>query len=181
MKKALILFFTVLFISSAQAQMVEFGLKGGVNFSSLKGDGLDGFDSSNYTSFHFGAIVELKLLENLSIQPELLYSSQGAKIDVAGFEDINYNYITVPVLAKFYLTSKKLSLEAGPQFAFLINENVEDQFEGETFDFAAVAGLGYNITDHFFIQGRYVLGLTEVSNDADVTNRVIQLSVGYKF
>jgi len=63
----------------------------------------------------------------------------------------------------------------------LINENVEDQFEGETFDFAAVAGLGYNITDHFFIQGRYVLGLTEVSNDADVTNRVIQLSVGYKF
>lgn len=179
MKNVFFLFVALLFINTtAQAQIIQFGLKGGANFSNLEGDGVKG---STYTNFHFGAVAELKLLENLSIQPELLYSSQGTKINEAGFKDINYNYITVPVLAKFYLTTKKLSLEAGPQFAFLVNENVADQFEGETFDFAATVGLGYNITKHFFIQGRYVLGLTEANKDAEVTNRVIQLSAGYKF
>ena len=79
------------------------------------------------------------------------------------------------------MTSKKLSLEAGPQFSFLINEDVEEQFEAESFDFAAAVGLGYNITDNFFAQARYVMGLTEANKDAEVTNRVIQLSVGYRF
>lgn len=178
MKKAIILFVTLACVGTLQAQMLQFGLKGGANFSKLEGDGSIG---STYTSFHFGAVVELKLLENLSLQPEVLYSSQGTQVNEAGFKDINYNYITAPVLAKIYLTSRKLSLEAGPQFAFLVNENVADQFEAETFDFAAAIGLGYTFNNHFFLQGRYVLGLTEANKDAEVTNRVIQLSLGYKF
>ncbi len=165
-------------MNSINAQMLKFGVKAGGNFSNLEGDNVDG---STYTSFHFGAILEFKLLENLALQPELLYSSQGTKVDGDSFDKINYNYITVPVLAKFYLTSNKLSLEAGPQFAFLVDQNVKDQFEGETFDFGLAAGLGYNITDNFFAQARYVMGLTEANKDAEVTNRVIQLSLGYRF
>lgn len=178
MKKTIGLLILVLGVSSVNAQMLKFGLKAGANFSNLEGSNVSG---STYTSFHFGAVVELKLLENLSLQPELVYSSQGTKVNSAAFDDINYNYITVPVLAKFYLTSKKLSLDVGPQFSFLVNESVADQFEGETFDFGLAGGLGYNITDHIFVQGRYVLGLTEASKDAEVTNRVIQLSLGYRF
>ncbi|MFN3753566.1 porin family protein [Flavobacterium sp.] len=178
MKKAIGLLFLLMSISTVNAQMVKFGLKAGANFSNLEGDNVSG---STYTSFHFGAVVELKLLENLAIQPELVYSSQGTKIDSDAFDDINYNYITVPVLAKFYLTKNKLSFEAGPQFSFLVNENVEEQFEGETFDFGIAGGLGYNITDNFFLQARYIAGLTEASRNAEVTNRVIQLSVGFKF
>jgi opacity protein-like surface antigen len=178
MKKLSILFIVLLSAYSVNAQTFKFGLKGGANFSSLEGDNIE---SSKYTSFHFGGLVEISLLENLSVQPELLYSSQGAKFDEAAVEDINYNYITVPVMAKFYLVSKKFSLEAGPQFSFLINQNVSDQFEGESFDFAVAGGLGYNITEHFFVQGRYVAGLTQANKDAEVTNRVIQLSLGYIF
>jgi opacity protein-like surface antigen len=178
MKKVCILFVVLLSANAINAQMLKFGVKGGANFSSLEGDNID---SSIYTSFHFGGMVEISLLENLSLQPELLYSSQGAKVDDAAVKDINYNYVTVPVLAKFYLTSKKFSLEAGPQFSFLVNQNVSDQFEGETFDFAVAGGLGYNITEHFLIQARYVAGLTQANKDAEVTNRVIQLSLGYIF
>ncbi|WP_396182533.1 porin family protein [Flavobacterium sp.] len=180
MKKiSLVIAFFAIGIFSSNAQVLKFGVKAGVNFSSLEGDNIEALDT--YTSFHFGGLLEVKLLENFSIQPELLYSSQGAKVDVAGLEDINYNYITVPVLAKFYLISEKLSIEAGPQFAFLINEDVPDQFETESFDFAAVGGLGLNLTDHILVQARYVLGLTEADKEAEVTNRVIQLSVGYRF
>jgi len=178
MKKAIGLLILVMSISTANAQMLKFGLKAGANFSNLEGENISG---STYTSFHFGAIIELKVLENLSIQPEILYSSQGTKVNSDAFDDINYNYITVPVLAKFYLISKKLSFEAGPQFSFLVNEDVANQFEGETFDFGVAGGLGLNVTDNIFLQARYIAGLTEASRNADVTNRVIQFSVGYRF
>lgn len=178
MKKVLIVLLLCFGMSTVNAQMFKFGLKAGANFSNLEGDNVDG---STYTSYHFGAVLEFKLLENLSLQPELLYSSQGTKVNEESLDKINYNYVTVPVLAKFYLISNKLSLEAGPQFSFLVDQNVKDQFEGETFDFGLAGGLGLNITDNFFAQARYVMGLTEANKDAEVTNRVIQLSVGYRF
>jgi hypothetical protein len=178
MKKAIVFLIAVLGFNSLSAQTLKFGLKAGANFATLEGNNVE---SSTYSSFHFGALLEVKLLENFSLQPELVYSSQGTKIDEAAFDDINYNYITVPVLAKFYLTKNKLSFEAGPQFSFLVNENVQAQFEGETFDFALAGGLGYNITEHFLIQARYVAGLTEASRAAEVKNRTLQLSLGYRF
>lgn len=175
----LILIFFVVGVTTTHAQGINFGLKAGANFSNLDGDDANGF--STYTNFHFGALVELNVLQNFSIQPELLYSSQGAKVDAAAIKDIKYDYITVPVLAKFYLITDKLSLEAGPQFSFMINENVPDQFRTKSFDFAVAGGLGLNLTKNIFAQARYVAGLTDTSKDAEVTNRVIQLSIGFKF
>ena len=180
MKKLILIFaFLVLGLSQSNAQMLKFGVKAGANFASLEGDGLEGLET--YTSFHFGALLELKVFENFSLQPELLYSSQGAKVNSEAVDDINFNYVTVPVLAKFYLISDRLSVEAGPQFSFLMNDNLNDQFESKSFDFAAVGGLGFQITDNVFVQGRYVLGLTDTTSDAEIKNRVIQVSVGYRF
>ncbi|RAR51033.1 porin family protein [Flavobacterium lacus] len=180
MKKLMIvLAFLILGVTQSNAQMLKFGVKAGANFASLEGDGVEGLDT--YTSFHFGALLEVKVFENFSIQPELLYSSQGAKVNEENVKDINFNYITVPVLAKFYLISEKLSVEAGPQFSFLIDDNVGDQFESESFDFAAVGGLGFQFTENFFAQARYVAGLTDTTKDAEVKNRVIQVSLGYRF
>jgi hypothetical protein len=178
MKKTIVLaFFLIIGMANSNAQVLKFGLKAGVNFANLSGSDADGFDG--LTSFHFGAVGEIKVFQNFAIQPEVLYSSQGAKSDA--FDDIKYDYITVPVLAKFYLITDKLSLEAGPQFAFLVNDNVDSTFETETFDFAAVGGLGFNFSKHVFAQARYVVGLTDTTKDADVKNSVIQLSIGYTF
>jgi hypothetical protein len=186
MKKIFILSFLVIGITQSNAQMLKFGVKAGANFASLEGDGVEGLNT--YTSFHFGALLEIKVFENFSIQPELLYSSQGAKVNEENVKDINFNYITVPVLAKFYLISEKLSVEAGPQFSFLIDDNLKEAFGGigntfetESFDFATVGGLGFQFTENFFAQARYVVGLTEASKEAEIKNRVIQVSLGYRF
>lgn len=165
----------VLAVSSSNAQDIKFGAKIGTNFAKLDGGDIDG---SNLTGFHVGALVELNLLENFSIQPELLYSTQGTNLEN---EEYNLDYVSVPVLAKFYVITDKLSIEAGPQFSFLTSKSVPDQFRTETFDFAAVGGLGYNITSFIFVQARYVVGLTDTSKDAAVTNKVIQLSAGLRF
>ncbi len=177
MKKAILLtMFFVLGISTANAQGIRFGLKGGANFSTLDGDDVD---ADNLTSFYGGALVEINVFQNFSVQPEVLYSSQGAKVE--GLGDIKLDYINVPVLAKFYLISDKLSLEAGPQFGFLVNQDLEETFEAKSFDFAAVGGLGFNITDNFFVQARYVIGLTDASENAEVKNTTIQAGVGFRF
>ena len=91
-------------------------------------------------------------------------------------------YLSLPVLAKFYLTSNKLSLELGPQASVLVSERNEvDTNDTNSFDFAIAGGLSYKITDGLFVSGRYVAGLTEAKQDADVKNSVIQFSVGYMF
>lgn len=66
----------VFMLSNVNAQEVKFGVKAGVNFASLGGDDASGFDG--LTSFHVGALAEIGISEKFAIQPELVYSLQGA-------------------------------------------------------------------------------------------------------
>lgn len=186
MKK--ILLAAVLFIATTatiQAQLLKIGVKAGVNFANQTGDfSYDGddFNKEGITSYHAGLVAEIKLLDRFAVQPELLYSTQGASYKNAGEEFKNeLGYLSIPVMAKFYL-SDSFSLEVGPQASFLLSErndfNIED---GETFEFGVNAGLGFKITENFFIQGRYGLGLTEASKNADVKNSTVQISAGFMF
>ena len=177
----------VLFIATSatiQAQLLQIGVKGGVNFASQTGDAFpeQNFDKEGITSFHAGLVAEVKLLDRFSLQPELLYSTQGATYKNAVTEFKNeLGYISIPVMAKFYLTDS-FSLEVGPQASFLVSEkNDFDVEDAETFEFGLNAGLGFKITKNFFVQGRYGLGLTEASKNADVKNSTVQLSAGFMF
>lgn len=178
MKKVILLTMFMMLGTVSQAQGIKFGIKGGANFANLDGD----LDSDNITSFHGGVFVELGLTPNFAIQPEALYSSQGAKVE--GSDDINFDYINIPVMARFYVLPKVLSIDAGPQFGFLVSDNFDDipgDFKTKSFDFAVAGGATVNIAAGFFASARYVVGLTDVSEDAEVKNMTAQLSLGYKF
>jgi hypothetical protein len=188
MKKTLlsaVLFFAV--SVGMQAQLIRLGIKGGLNYANQTGTNFT-INSDNYnteeaiTSYHVGLVAEIKLLESFSIQPELFYSTQGATYKNALNEFKNeLGYISIPLLAKIYMT-KSISLELGPQASFLLSEKNEfDYKKSETFEFAAVGGLGLNITKNIFIQARYGLGLTEASKDAKTKNSVVQISAGLMF
>ena len=184
MKKTIVtLILLVLGTSLSQAQLLQFGVKGGVNFANYTGGDVSGVDFKTITSYHAGMVMELKVLENLAIQPELLYSTQGSELnDIGGQIKNELGYLSIPVLAKFYLTPNKLSLELGPQASFLVSERNEvNADDTNSFDFAIAAGLSYKITDGLFVSGRYVGGLTEIKRDADIKNSVIQFSLGYMF
>ncbi|WP_426483997.1 porin family protein [Flavobacterium sp. 2] len=178
----------VMFLTAStaiHAQLLKIGVKAGVNFANQHGDAsFDGIsvDKEGLTSYHAGLVAELKLLEKFSIQPELLYSTQGATYKNAVDEFKNeLGYLSIPVMAKFYMT-KSLSLEVGPQASFLLSNKKEfDVQDPKTFDFAVNAGLGLKITEGLFVQARYGLGLTEVSTHADLKNSVFQLSAGFMF
>ncbi len=177
MKKIIFLFILFNTFNSLNAQVLKFGFKAGANFSDLKGD----LETKTQLGYHFGVVSEIKLLQNLTLQPELLYSTQGAEVNSSIIKKIDYSYVTVPALAKLYLISDRLSLDIGPQFSFLIDDNVKNTFKTNSFDFAAVGGLGLNFTKHVFAQARYVVGLTDTTKDAEVKNKVIQVSLGFTF
>ena len=188
MKKWIVL--TVLItvgMMTVNAQNLSFGAKAGVNFANLKPD-LD--DASTRTSFHLGAVAEIGISDKFSVQPELLYSEQGAKDESDDDEVVRTNYLTLPILAKYYLTDG-LSLEAGPQIGFLLTAEVED--DGDTIDLkdntkgtdiGFAFGLGYKLDSGLNFGLRYFLGsdINDVDGDSDkISNRVFQLSLGYFF
>lgn len=168
----------------AQAE-VSLGLKGGVNFAKLdvSGGASDAFKSR--TGYHLGAFGLVKI-SKFAIQPEIVFSQQGSEVkdpDLGSVES-NFSYVNIPVLLKFYLVAG-LNVQAGPQFGFLTSakydgENIKDQLKGS--DISAALGLGWDLPFGLTVDGRYNLGLSNVSDasENEIKNQVWQLSVGYK-
>ena len=169
-----------------QAQLFKFGIKGGLNYANQSGSGItintDNYNKEAITSYHAGLIAEIKVTNGFSVQPELLYSTQGATYKNA-FEEFKneLGYISIPVLAKFNF-NKTVSLDLGPQASFLLSERKNVNFkDSESFEFGVAGGLTLSVTKNIFLQARYVLGLTEASRDAEVKNSVVQISAGLRF
>lgn len=189
--KKLILILTLLAGTFAMnAQGIHFGLKAGANFSNFNGD----IDTEGITNFHAGGVLELNIIPMFSIQAEGLFSSQGGEgksydsfgniVDESA--TIKLDYIAVPVLAKFYILPDRLSLMAGPQFSFLVND-AKEEFNAKTFDFAVAGGAELKLIAGLFVQARYTIGVNNAFDDngtdikVDAKNAVFQLSVGYMF
>ena len=222
MKKLFLTVFSLIaFIASAQD--FSFGIKAGANFAAIGNsdeplfDPADAFDLSELnfvsssggdngglTAIYFGVYAEIPVSETFSIQPELLYSKQGGTQDGSlVFQEANVNYestfnlsyLTVPIMAKFYV-AKGLSLEAGPQIGFLLKSEVDIEVNNallassttedvkdftKSTDFAFNIGAGYQLNSGLNFNLRYNIGLTDAYEDIDAKNSVFQVGVGYTF
>ena len=187
MKKRI--FIIALFTVSAfavHAQSVKFGVKAGFNYANELGTNISvnskDYETEAITSYHAGVVAEIGLIKGLAFQPELIYSTQGATYKNTLEEIKNeLGYISIPAVLKIDL-NKSFSLELGPQASFLLSEkNDFDAKDANTFDFSVVGGLGLKITKSIFVQARYGLGLTEMSDDAQTKNSVVQVSAGILF
>lgn len=169
----------------SSAGMVKFGPKAGLNIATVSDD-----DAKAMVGFHVGAFAEIMITDKFAVQPEILYSAQGAKFDGAGDPKYNLDYILVPIMAKYFV-AEGFSVEAGPQVGFLTRAEVSGDGGTvdvkdftETTDFGVNVGLGYSLPMGVMFSGRYNIGLSDTAKDNSgdaVRNGVFQLSVGYKF
>jgi len=182
----------VFIIISTNAQ--SFGVKAGVNFANLDTNEDISWDSK--TGFNLGIFAELELSEKFIFQPELLFSTQGAKFEEFGAEvKAMANYINIPLMLKFKAVDK-FFIEAGPQIGFLTTAKTEITFDGETeeddfkdesksTDFSLNMGLSFDVMDKLSLGARYSLGLTNIiddqEEDEEVKNKVFSFFVAYKF
>ena len=206
MKKIILTVAAVFAFGFANAQETKFGVKGGVNFANLSGD-IE--DNSTKVGFNVGSFVEIKISDKFSLQPELLFSTQGTKEEYSETfngttinydSKLNLSYLNIPVMAKFYVADK-FSLEAGPQIGFLLSAKTktevtdgtnssseEEDFKDnvESTDFGLNFGAGYDFTSNLSAGFRYNLGLsnvakTEAGDDTKIKNTVLSVSLAYKF
>ena len=207
-KIALLITLTIFGLTQANAQ--NFGFKGGYNYSSFNGDVAKDNTLKGLSGFYVGALLELPLGDVISIQPEVIYSRQGAvweQKDILGEfkKDLKLDYLNIPVMAKVNLGP--LFLQGGVQFGFLVDkpevsytrgaQRVTEKVDKDayaSFDFGVGAGLGVNLSQHFFVEARYTHSLTNaldpnnnslknahISDDNNFKNAVLSLGLGVKF
>ena len=163
----------------------QIGLKAGVNINTLGGKETGLYPSIGY---HVGFAYEALVADGFTLQPELLFSLQGATINQAYNERLKYYYLLFPLIAKVYL-AENFSFEAGPQVGYLVHALQRNDFgsgppmlDPRKTDVSVVAGLSYRLPKSVAFSLRYTYGLSNTNKTAVIleqreNNRVFQASV----
>lgn len=193
MKKLYSLVAILLFTLTGQAQ-VTLGLRAGSNLSSIT----QNKEHSGNTKFKFGPTggiyATIKVNKNFSVQPELLYTSQGYKSNSTFKDELTYkqeinvksDYLSLPILAK-YKFKKGYFIELGPQVSYLLGGQLNNILDVKNeqgiittisdrtyfsdadlthdFDVSGVIGGGYAIRGGYSISARYTYGFTNFIKD----------------
>ena len=177
----------VLFVSIVSAQQTHFGVKAGVNLSSVAIDNGDDYNSK--AGLHVGGLAHIHISQHFALQPELIYSMQGGKDEDNDDVKLKLNYINIPLLAQ-YMTLDGFRLQTGPQIGFLtsakskvgdVERSVKDDLS--SVDFSWTFGAGYLFPSGFGVDARYNHGISNISDDEsfEAKNRVFQFGLFYQF
>jgi Outer membrane protein beta-barrel domain len=193
MKKLFLTIILIVFTIISSSAQTTFGAKAGVNFSNLDEDNMDW---KSKTGFNIGFFAEVEISDLFLFKPEILFSTQGAKIEESGAElKINTSVVNVPLMIK-YKAAEKFYIEAGPQIGFLTKAEKEFTYDGnsvtedvkddaKSIDFSLNFGLSLDVSDNLFVEARYSFGLSNISDDTneptDIKASNIAINFGFRF
>jgi hypothetical protein len=193
MRKIILIAIVAVLISGKIAiGQVGFGLKGGLNLTTLKFDDPNGSYNSK-TGFHVGPFLRIKAAK-FAVQPEALLFTQQVKgsFTTLGNVEDRFTYLSIPVMLKLYAVAG-LNIQVGPQFGFLLDgerkistvvgsttSNIKDSYKDS--DLAISAGAGWDISS-FSIDVRYNFGLKDINDGAGdkINSRIFLVSLGWNF
>ena len=167
------------FVSQAQT---TFGIKAGLTIANLTGDDADGFSSK--AGGYGGAFANIPVSTMFSVQPEVLFSMEGAKFDGG---KLNLNYINIPVMLQYH--SSGFVGELGPQIGILASakQKIDGVGDSDAKDFlksssfAINFGAGYKLDNGFGFGVRYSLGLSNIAKESDASIKTSVFSVGLSY
>ena len=187
MKKLLLTSVVIVLVSYSFAQGISGGVKAGLNLADQKysSDGSTA-DTNVKPGLHAGLFLVAMINEKFAVQPEVLFSMQGCKLDIDGF-DSNYetffNYVAIPLLARYNITDR-ISVHAGPQLGFLLSADTEISYGTQviktdikeyykTMEISGAIGGEIDIIGGLGAGVRYVFGLSQIhKDDIDNTGKV---------
>lgn len=185
------IFFVFLFLCSFTVLgQTQLGIKAGFNINDISDDAAPN-NTATRVGFHGGLLVHIHATRNLAIQPELVYSSQGAKYTLNNFNgDVETGYLNIPVLLQ-YMARNGFRLQTGPQLGILLDGKIERNNGSTTnlkpimneADFSWAFGVGYLSRTGLGVDARFNLGITDVFEQGgrDSQNRVWQIGLFYQF
>ena len=171
-------------LSYSYSQSPDIGIKGGLNMANLHHDN-SSINPDHKAGLHGGILVHFHVNRSFGVQPELVYSMQGA--DYGGGE-AEINYVNVPLLFQ-YMFASGWRLQTGPQVGLLVSGefdendgrevNIKSSLKKSVFDWSL--GAGYLSASGLGVDLRYNHGISDAYKNSDVTNRVWQLGLFYQF
>jgi hypothetical protein len=179
-----------LFLANAAMAQFTLGVKAGANI--FKVDGKSFKDEFKY-GYHLGGFANFGIGGRFSLQPEVLFNQYQTKTDTSftnvyqnvfsNATNVKLNYLSIPLLLNYKLGSL-ISLQAGPMFSILMDQNKDLLRNGEDAfkkgDFSMLGGAQLSL-GKIKLNGRYVVGLNNISdldNSDKWKNQGWQLSVG---
>ena len=192
--KRLFTFLFITAITATSAQGLDLGFKLGFNFANVSG--IEDFNQR--TGLSAGLFAGAKLGDKIGLQIDALYSQQGAEVGATYsdiVQDFNLDYISIPVVVKYYLTDN-LNIHAGPQMGILLNDQtgvvgqVFDNIEADTVDWLGTLGIGLDLPLGLRAEARYSFGLIRVNGSVNIPSlptiqegrtRMTTLSIGYSW
>lgn len=171
--------------TTAKAQ-VKFGVKGGVNVTSMSFNN-SVFDASNRTGFFIGPTVKIQLpLVGLGIDASALYDQREAKVKVDNYttnQTLRCQAINVPINLRYGWGLSSLAnvfLFAGPQFGFNVGKKNQDLIENTSWsvknsNFSVNVGAGFTVLSHLQISANYniVCGKTSDATLQNVGEQIV--------
>lgn len=179
MKQLVFLLICAALTKAASAQ-ISLDAKAGINAATITGKDVDGYKTK--AGVYFGAAVQIPVTASLSVQPEIFYSTEGARWEEGGKTKLSY--LRIPALLK-YTSHSGFSAVTGPQFGFLMSAKDEEEKETTDIkeylkgtDFGWSFGAGYAINPSLSVHARYNLGLTRFYEEEKNSN--LQIGIQYK-
>ena len=191
MKTKLLSLFALLLITQAALAQFHLGVKAGANVTKVNGQS---FKDEFRFGYHIGGFMEIRAGNKFVIQPEVLWNQYNTKLDsnyknvyndvFNGNANVKLNYLSIPIVVNYKLIGSFLSLQAGPQFGILIDQNKTLlQNGGNAFkkgDLSMLAGVQFKVLA-FRLNARYAIGLNNISDlpdDDKWKSQGFQVSVG---
>ena len=177
MKKILTLVVLLATITVAAQAQVKFGVKGGLNITSMKLD-KSVADKSNQAGFFIGPTVKFTLpVVGLGIDAAALYDQRSAKVLD---ETLKQQSIQIPINLRYGIglgSTASFYIFAGPQFGFAIGDKVTElandaaDWRLKDSNLSANVGLGLMLLNHLQISANYNIALG-TTGEVDVNNAV---------
>ena len=175
MKKILtvvVLFAALMTAVPAKAE-VKFGLKGGLNLTSMSFDS-NIIDKSNQAGFFIGPTLKFTLpIVGLGIDASALYDQRKAKVDDTS---VKQQSIQIPINLRYGIglgSTASIYFFAGPQFGFNVGDKDIVSSAGEwTFkssNVSANVGLGLMLLGHLQVSANYNFGLGKTGEFSENT------------
>jgi hypothetical protein len=186
MKKSILFFILAFTISTANAQLFSFGIKGGVNDNSngnmyVLSEFSNDIEvkSDSETGYHFGVFGEINLPIWLYIRPELNYTHTESSYDLGGYKHtLEMNKIEVPVLLGLQILHWG-RIFAGPSFSYIMDSDLSGSaafddvksIESDDYGVNGQIGIGVEIMKKFGADLRYEMGFsdTEATFEGDLS------------
>lgn len=177
---AIVLAALILFAGNAEAKILNFGIKAGVNVNKLhfnKEFAQDLISNDNSTGWEAGVMAEANVpLIGLCFDVSLMYARMNNNTQaytqnmIFNGKEAGRNFLMLPINIKYKFNFPAISrylspfVFTGPDFAFKLDKNTLQYMKTKTCQIAWNVGLGVQLIRHLQIAASYGFGINNIAD-----------------